>query len=750
MDDVSKINKELDKLDVLWKQKNKQVEELIAQRDEETDPVRKTKLREEVIAAGSGRENIENKRNIQLRKLARTTLEGQELEAKRKNIGAGKEKIIWELNEMGKTLREQYLAETIDIKNTVEPQSKSESETSGQEEESEPITENENFENEYNKDEEASLKENWTDELKNNGNEKSENMQELIDLIEGIGKIRENVKENPNVSWEDKRGLIATSRKIEGGLLNVLNLMKGELNLDIQDVQDVVAEPEKSQDVVVEPEESQDIVTEPEKSQDEIDIIAYIENIKLDFEEMTDDTIRESMISLLEKLEDSVSEKFKVTNPEQEETQESFNQKGIDIIADIRNLADEYEDKFKEAFGDLSENELRKGIVSGFKRLEEIVVGKFGLNQEEEVTEVSEVMMQQIDEMMENLEVANGDALKEKMLASLVDLQNTVSEEFELSNQTQDVTNIMDTIDGMMNYIDSHFVPSEDELKKFIKEDLEEIKKTLLKKREMISQEQEELPEEEQSMGIPGLNETVTVATEWRPGVQKVENLEEGENFATSTETPEQETPQEIEAKKAKLNEKVSKIDGLIAQEKRDLEDLKKSLGFYPEGSDERNKIEEKIHKTEYRISILNSQARKEQNVYKQLVDQGNSRKEKEQEKKPTSAEKIVHIKGIKDPTREAQLRELLEKSRIMEAYKSQFDPKSNIPDMPLEEIGSLMKDVKRYFKKKKNETKRRTPERKQAKANLRKFNQYKKQIKEMVKSIEREKYFVDDYEPEM
>lgn len=444
-------------------------------------------------------------------------------------------------------------------------------------------------------------------------------------------------------------------------------------------------------------------------------------------------------------------------------------QKGVDIIARIRNLRAECEDICKNAFEKMPESTLGEGVIADLEKLEEIVAEKFGLNQEEEQEEeptvtanqdAMNVILQQIDNIKADLESTTGDELKEKMLEKFGNLRDAVPQTIPEQNKTE----IIDFIENAMNYVDVDFLfKSEGELKDWIMQDLEMLKECLSEKFGVISQEQEEASEEQQpEVGAPKPTKE-TVTTEWKQGVQQPGNFEEekkGENMNQNSKpenalvstgvanSTDEKSAEERKEKMIQLTEEVNAFTNSVNRRKNEIDALKAKRDSFPEGSVERKEIEKDITLREGEMRVLKTQAERARQKYDGLVDQESVKKE-EAEKKTNTPEPIIHIKGIEGTENERVLLDLLKRSALIAVYKAQFKQGSSIPAMSLDEIGSLMKKTKDILKGRKNQTKRRTPERERERDYIKTFNFYKKQIKEQVKAIEKERDFIDDYEME-
>ncbi len=444
-------------------------------------------------------------------------------------------------------------------------------------------------------------------------------------------------------------------------------------------------------------------------------------------------------------------------------------QKGVDIIARIRNLRAECEDICKNAFEKMPESTLGEGVIADLEKLEEIVAEKFGLNQEEEQEEeptvtanqdAMNVILQQIDNIKADLESTTGDELKEKMLEKFGNLRDAVPQTIPEQNKTE----IIDFIENAMNYVDVDFLfKSEGELKDWIMQDLEMLKECLSEKFGVISQEQEEASEEQQpEVGAPKPTKE-TVTTEWKQGVQQPGNFEEekkGENMNQNSKpenalvstgvanSTDEKSAEERKEKMIQLTEEVNAFTDSANRRKKEIDELNAKRGSFPEDSDERKRIEEAIEIRKSEMRVLKTQAERAKQKYDGLVVVGQeSVKKEEPEKKTSSEESTIHIKGMEGTEKERVLLDLLKKSGLMTEYKAQFKPGTSIPAMPLDEIGSLMKVRKDRLKGQKNKTKRRTPDRAQARADIKIFKMYKKPIEKLVKAIEIERDFVDDYE---
>lgn len=671
MNDVEKINKELDKLNLLWEEKRQQIEKLIAQRVEEKDQVLKMNLRKKIDAAEAGRSDIEEKQEVELRKLARTTEEGEkigekydnlktlqkeekkeleklsekwngmddcpekeelrrkreELDAERKSIEEEKKAIVLKLNEMGKSLREQYKAGTLVVEEPVE--------------EKEVVAE-----------------------------EKSEVEAEAAEEVKA-----EAVVETETV--EEEKPLVEAE------------------------------EAEKVEDTKIVP----------------------IEEILGDDEEYLK-KIQEQTESLEEKREfgQTKQAKFQI-------------QEGISKVAKIRNIIDEYKEKFAKDYEKMPPEIVSdpKEMIANLERLEAMIAKRYGLDELEKV-------MNAIDDVITEIENTTDEAvLRETVMESLDNLQNMVSE--------KGGDKIKDKIEEMKNYTDSIYL-SEPQLREWLLEDLAELGNELPENFGAKAQERISEPGivgEWKEAGVAPDWKEGEIIGEWKAGMQKVEekSSSEAETAATVVPSEEKEEQQETDPEKwqkiQERQEEMNKINAVIEAKEKELDTLKEYEAALPEGG-ARDSVRKDIEKSMASLNAFKSRNTILRAEYSRLT---NSKKDSK-----------IHIKGIENSENEAKILDILERLGAMRVYREQFKQGSNIPDISLDTVESWMKMIPKIIKQEKKKTKRRTPERRELMEKVKNVNKVKKEVKKLMKDSKKalkeqdvaNDYVVDsyDYEPEL
>lgn len=613
------------------------------------------------------------------------------------------------------------------------------------------------------------------------------NLARQCEEKEGKEAILSQKRKDLNLAWNtatgDEEKRIGEEREAVISQIEKLEQEKKAMLEELTEMGKALREQYKAETLVIEEEELPDSGNneqpeeEPIEQQEEKKVVVdenFVEeeNVELELpKEFFEDNV------------ESVGESME----EEEETQfDEKIQKGIDRIAEIRNLVDEYKEAFEEVCKKMPEGALGEKLITDFNKLEEVVAKNFGLIEpgkeleddkkqtENPKQDKIDVIMKDIDHIKVALAKTEKVMSREKMIEDFQHLRNTVAKEFGLINQEtgeiqkpvtkleQNGREVIDIVEDIMNYVDSDFV-SKTDVEDWILQDLRMIAESLPEKFGVMKEEQEEASEEQQpEVGAP-MPTKETVVTEWMPGVQQPGNLEEEkkgedmnqnpkpENALVSTgaaNSTDEKSAEERKEQMIQLKKQVDDFTNSANRRKNEIAELKVKGDSFPEGSDERKKIEKIIEVRKSEMRVLKTQAERAKQKYDGWVGQKSVKKE-EPEKKTSSEEPTIHIKAMEGTEKERVLLDLLKKSGLMTEYKAQFKPETSIPAMPLDEIGSLMKARKDRLKGQKNKTKRRTPDRAQARTDIKIFNMYKKQIKKLVKAIEIERDFVDDYEEE-